>query len=262
MKPWKTFLLLATIASLPALAFGQQRVDIQLHRGDDGALKVLLTAANDFDGLLSSLVFTLAWDTTRMAAEPILSQSPEQHLAIPLAASGPAFSVGATKYRKYAGIGMTPLFEGPLRLQAGKSLCIAQVDGLLPEAAHISQASWLRERRHNGAFYVSLNGADMTGQVMSASDGATPLAGPDFSIAPNPYGGGPLTYAFFAQEDGMVQLTLFNAQAKQVAHWTISTMAGNNTGVLLPPSLAPGAYSVRSRSAGMDKTVPLMVVER
>jgi hypothetical protein len=197
-----------------------------------------------------------------MAAEPILSQSPKQHLAIPLAASGPAFSIGATKYRKYAGIGMTPLFEGPLRLQAGKSLCIAQVDGLLPEAAHISQASWLRERRHNGAFYFSLNGAHMTAQVLTASEGMTPLAGPDFSITPNPYGGGPLTYAFFAQEDGMVQLTLCNAQAKQVAHWTISTAAGSNTGVLFPPSIAPGAYTVGLRSVGMEKTVPLLVVER
>ncbi|MFZ1693162.1 MAG: T9SS type A sorting domain-containing protein [Flavobacteriales bacterium] len=240
----------------------QQRVDIQLNRADDGTQQVLLIPAEDFDGLLSNLVITLVWDSTRCQQPPILRQTPEQSSVLPLSPSGPAFSNGAQNYRKYTGVGLVPLNESTMRMQAGKSLCIARIDGDAGCPASISDAPWLRERRHNGAFYISLNGHNKTGSVIQSGIAAVSAEGPALSISPNPYSGGPLSYSINAHDDGQAQVTMQDARGRRVGEWLIAVRKGSNTGTLSPSALAAGSYTVRVFVGTLDATVPLAVTER
>jgi len=247
---------------LPAIAMAQQRVDIQLHRAEDGTQQVLLIPAEDFDGLISNLVLTLAWDSARCQQDPILRQTAEQTFALPLAPSGPTFSNGAWKYRKYTGVSLVPLQESALRMQAGKSLCIARIDGDAGCGSSISDAPWLRERRHNGAYYVSLNGHKRTGSVIQSGQATEPASDPGISISPNPYSGGPLSYSIYAHGDGQAHVTMQDARGRRVGEWLIAVRQGGNLGTISPPGIAAGSYTVRVSVDGRDATVPLSVTER
>ena len=247
---------------LPVMAMAQQRVDIQLNRIDDGSDQVLLIAEQDFDGLISNLVLTLAWDSTQCLQDPVLRQSAEQSMVLPLSPSGPAFSNGGMKFRKYTGVGLVPLHESAVRLLAAKSLCIARIEGEAGCAASISAEPWLRERRHNGAYYVSLNGLDKTGRVIAPAAGAVPAEGPAVAVSPNPYSGGPLSYSIHAGAAGNASMTLEDSQGRRVGEWPITVRQGSNTGTISPASLAAGRYTVRVALHGRDATVPLAVMAR
>ncbi len=247
---------------LPVIAMAQQRVDIQLNRADDGTEQVLLIPEQDFDGMLSNLVLTLAWDSARCHPAPVLSQSAEQALALPLSPSGHAFSNGTLMYRKYTGVGLMPLQESALRLQAGKSFYIARIEGATGCAASISDAPWLRDRRHNGAYFVSLNGVNKTGSVIQQSEVIDPAASPTLSISPNPYSGGALFYSINVRGAGTARVTIVDPQGRRVGEWPIAVRQGTNTGAISPPSLAVGSYMVRVHADGRDATVALAVAER
>jgi len=152
-----------------------------------------------------------------------------------------------------------PIQRTTTRLRAGQSFCLARIDR---EDVIIANHPWLRERRHNGAYYISVNGLDVTGIVGTSQSGEAVLHDPELVISPNPYTGGPLQYTLNVQETGPVQIELFTAQGKRIDGWAIPMIPGTNTGTITPPPIASGQYTLRVATPGKSTSVPLVVTER
>lgn len=263
MSHKQLLLSLLFAASSSYAAFAQHRVDARLHRADDGASEILILPEADFDGVLSSLVITLSWDSTPTSAPPLISQSPMESMLLPMAPSGPTFTEGGRCYRKFVGLGMIPMHEAGARLQQGKSFRIGRIEGAASGSVAIVDAPWLKDRRHNGAYYISLNGQDKTGRVIGPDeDGAASAEQGGLILAPNPYHGGPLSYTLSSTSDGKARLVLMDANGKRVMESSIAVRAGINNGSIMPPSLAAGSYTARVTSDDQEMSFPFSVVGR
>lgn len=252
--------ILLAAGLLPILLQAQQRVDIQLHRADDGAMEVLLLPSEDFDGVLSSIVFTLACGGPSSDA-PSFSQTPAEALLLPIAQSGPDLMQGDIAHRRFAGIGLTPMSEAGARLQAGKSYRIGRFEGMA--TGSLVDAAWLKNRRNNGAYYISLNGLDVTGVVIATGAPAdAPGDALRIELAPNPYTGGRLSYVLRSAQAGTALVTMTDEQGKAVEEWRLSVQAGSAAGVLDARPHAPGAYQIKVAMADAQATSTLVIAER
>lgn len=250
-------LLAATLA--PGVLCAQQKVDIQLHRADDGATEILLIPTEDFDGVLSSIVFTVAWDGASPNG-PSLLQTPAEALLLPIAQSGPDLEQGERAYRRFVGIGLTPMAEAEARLQAGKSFRIGRIAGA---AVNLEDDLWLKDRRKNGAYYISLNGRDVTGEVIAS--GTATDAWDDalhIELAPNPYTGGPLSYVVRSAQEGAAVVTMTDEHGKTVEAWRLAVQIGSTKGMLSPRPHAPGSYQINVAMAAAQVTTTLVIAER
>lgn len=251
-------LIAAMATSIPSLS--QQPVDVMKNECSDGSAQVLLLPGSDFDGVLSSLLFTLSWDTTDTPLQPTLWQLPEQAAMLALAPSGPALIAGTRKFQRYAGIGLVPLSDLDTAMHAGQSFAIAQVSA---SSARIANEPWLQERAHNGAFYISLNGLDKTGEVIQALNVDQSASPGSFLIAPNPWTSGAVQYELLMERGGLLRFSLIDSRGQEAWSWTTDHGAGHARGQLsLPVALAPGQYTLWASHSGLNHSLPFSVLGR
>lgn len=236
---------LALAAFLPVSAFAQPNVDIQLTRAADGTAQILLIPSGDFDQVFSSIVFTLSWDSTKVVQEPVFRQANDVRTFIPVSNSGAAFAVGAMKYRKYVGIGFTPMEHVQASMLEGKSFQLGWLEGGEPGSVHIAAEPWLADRRQNGAFHVSLNGMDRTGKIINTGYGSRLPDEVQVNISPNPFTGGHLQYVVTTPKEGTLTIQVHDGRGRTLS--TISTHApmGRSAGTL--PAIndvSAGSYTV------------------
>lgn len=166
-------------------------VDITLVDGGDGNLEVRLRPNGSFNGLFSSLVFTIRWSAASGATLGAVSQTLPVIQYIPTAKSGGEIDDAGNRYQVFAGFGMVPLSAVGQSWPATASeftLMTVPVNG--SATFEIVNDTWTAT--NNGNFYVALNGSDKTGVIYATGNGFPAIDGsaPGLVVLPNPGDGG------------------------------------------------------------------------
>lgn len=253
--------MLAFAASFAVPVLAQPSVDIDLHGNRSGGIEVQLTPETDFDGVPSSLVFTVTWDGAAAATVPELQQSAEQRALLPLAPSGPVHEVGDKRYRIYSGIGLTPLQDVGQLWRGGMSTSIGTFEPGTPNDITIADDAWVKERRHNGAFYISLNGLDRTGIVRGATSTREDARAFAISVAPNPWNGGPLAVELRGVPEGELRLELTDALGKSIwSHTYDNTDMLFRTNIRSDTQLSAGTYTLMVKTLDAQNSGSITVM--
>lgn len=159
----RSFLLLAVLFS-GLLAAAQPTVDIRLVEDGRGSLQVKLRPDGDFNGLFSSLVFTLRWKAASGATLGKGEQAMPELQYMTTNTSGPTAEEGGYRYQIYAGFGMVPLSNVHTSWKAGEEVTLMTIPVAGTAAFEIVNDTWTA--KNNGDYYAALNGLNKTGRVV------------------------------------------------------------------------------------------------
>lgn len=200
--------------SLAALAFSfalntqaQGTVDIGLFHEENGQLAVKVRPSVDFDGIFSSVVFTLRWDknTDIALGDAIVPEN------APLSTrrSGTQRESGTFNYMVYAGFGFEPMTASGAHWTAGEEYTILTIPVTGKGAVELVNDEWTGATLNNGDFYASLGGHDKTGTIYKAVATTTDMDG-TVSIKPNP-NEGVFQFSFFSDEEADIRVEVVNS---------------------------------------------------
>ncbi|MCU0319877.1 MAG: T9SS type A sorting domain-containing protein [Flavobacteriales bacterium] len=173
-------------AALPVSMLAQSPVDIGMYRNGD-QLDVYLRPAADFDGIVSSLVFTVRWDGSTGATLGGIQQEGAASQYLPTLRSGAVREVGSQRYQVYAGFGMTPIANAGARWEAGKEYLVASIPVNGKADFELANDAWTSEVKNNADYYLALGGADKTGNIYKQLASADEDGG--VLVQPNPNNG-------------------------------------------------------------------------
>ncbi|MBL8000962.1 MAG: T9SS type A sorting domain-containing protein [Flavobacteriales bacterium] len=231
-------------------------VDVTLAANANNELEVKVRPDLAFDGLFSSIVFTIRWETASGATLDNPVQVMPAASYIPLSLSGAVMTDGAYSYATYAGFGFSPLSNLGTSWAAGTEYTLVTIP-VQNGTALFEIADDTFTGSMNGSYFVSLNGTDRTGVIYSSSTGVpagSPVA--EVSVSPNP-----TTGAVELRWDGNEEATVevFNAAGQLLA---TERFAGANDGrralLDLSPN-GPGMYTLRVRMGDKLRTERVVV---
>ncbi len=174
---------LSVLAFLTFLtSFGQSEPIVNIESiKNDNRLEIRLSPDGEFDQVLSSLVFTLKWDNT--IGE--LGDLDSSYSSYAIFKSGSPIVDDNHTYQVYVGFDMSPMSE------SGTSL-----DPICPLGSFIIDSNGYYEivndditNSINGDYYISLNGEDMTGEIINEiQTGELEISQISDALYPNPFG--------------------------------------------------------------------------
>ncbi|HMC98355.1 MAG TPA: T9SS type A sorting domain-containing protein, partial [Flavobacteriales bacterium] len=176
----------------PWIGLGAQPlVDIGLHDNGAGMLEVRLRPDGPFDGLTSSIVFTIRWSDASGATMGLVSQPSPISTYLPVGKSGPMQFDGGYRYQIFSGISLVTLLDAETAWVGGEEVVLCQVPIVGASYFEIVNDPWTANVDHNGDYYISLNGLPRTGEIYSINTGMVQGAGsvPTISVQPNPTDG-------------------------------------------------------------------------
>ncbi|MCB9193536.1 MAG: T9SS type A sorting domain-containing protein [Flavobacteriales bacterium] len=177
-------------AGLTLGASAQSPIDIGLFPGEENMLEVRIRPTADFDGVFSSLLFTLRWDAGSEAAPGPVEQTDLIAQYMPIHPSGPVVVDGYHAYQVYAGFGIGPLTDLGVDLRMNEEVVLARIPISGNASFAVVNDAWTGELTHNGDYYVSLNGLDKTGIIYKEATAVSEeTAAASVSISPNPNDG-------------------------------------------------------------------------
>lgn len=190
----------------------QSPVDIGLQNNGD-RLEVVLRPGADFNGILSAVVFTIRWDGSTGATLGDVQQegSPAQY--IPVQRSGAVREHGTSSYQVFAGFGTTPIASAGGSWTSGKEYVIASIPVSGSAEFELVNDAWTNEVTNNADYYLSLGGADRTGNIYKGIVSAGGDAG--VTIQPNP-NNGIFTFSFDVATTQNVTVEVMNALGQAV----------------------------------------------
>jgi hypothetical protein len=252
---------LALLAFAGTLATAQAAdVDITMVPNDNGQLEVRLRPSANFDGLVSSLVFTVRWDAGTEAHLGAIQQMEPATTYIPVSRSGGEQDAGGERYQIFVGFGMTPLQWIPTNWVAGQEYTVATIAVTGSAEFSLVNDSWTS--LNNADYYLALGGQDETGTIYGATSTGI-LAGEvmdgGVSVVPNPTEKTSIITLDLKQAQDL-QLELLNAAGQVV--WKQAKQGAMGT-VRIPldmTSYDKGVYLLRIHRA--DDTITQRVVKR
>jgi hypothetical protein len=227
-----------------------QNVDIGLHRNGD-RLEVHLRPTADFDGIVSSLVFTIRWDRSTGATLGTLQQEGAAAQYMPVRRSGGAHEHGTFNYQVFAGFGMTPMASLEEDWKAGEEIVVASIPVSGKGEFELINDAWTREVAHNANYYISLGGQDRTGAIYKGLATAEESGG--VTIQPNP-NNGRFTVSFASAAPADVTVELHNALGQSVYNETLRAFEGRYTKEMDLTSMSNGAYYLKVKRNGETST--------
>lgn len=190
----------------------QTPVDIGLRSAGEN-LEVVLRPGADFNGIVSSVVFTVRWDRSTGATLGELQQEGLPAQYIPVQRSGELREVGGQNYQVFAGFGTRPLHTLNSPWTAMKEYVIATIPVNGAADFELVNDGWTGEAVNNADYYLSLGGVDRTGIIYKSLANADATGGVD--ILPNP-NNGIFTFTFEVEEATDVAVELVNAAGQIV----------------------------------------------
>lgn len=252
---------LALIALAASVATAQAgHVDITMVPNTDGQLEIRLRPGANFDGMLSSLVFTVRWDAGTEAHLGAIQQVEPATTYVPLSRSGGEQEAGGERYQIFVGFGMTPMQWIPTNWVAGQEYTVATVAVTGTAEFSLVNDSWTA--LNNADYYLALGGLDQTGDIYGATTTgilAGEALGGGLSVVPNPTDKTSVI-AIDLKKAQDLNLELLNAAGQVV--WKESR-PGSNGNVRIPLDLSnldKGVYLLRMHAA--DKVTTQRVVKR
>lgn len=249
MKLHSVFSALLVAAVMPA-AMAQGTVDIGLFRTGDH-LEVRLRPTQDFDGILSSIVFTVRWDRNTGAGLGAIRQvgAPAQY--VPLAKAGGVRENGAFNYQVYAGFGMMPMSNLEASLKGGLETVIATIPVTGKGEFEIVNDSFTGETANNANYYISLGGRDLTGNIYKGL--ATAEEDGSVSVLPNP-NNGQFTFSFSNAVPTDVTIELVNSLGQAVFNDNLRAFEGTYRKEMDLTSMSNGVYYLKIKRNGETST--------
>ncbi|HMN05408.1 MAG TPA: T9SS type A sorting domain-containing protein [Flavobacteriales bacterium] len=236
------------------------KVDITMVANSEGQLEIKLRPTANFDGMVSSLVFTVKWDASSEAHLGAINQGQPELTYLPVSRSGNEQDDGGDRYQIFVGFGMTPMQWIPTNWVAGQEYTVATIP--VTGTAEFSLVNNTWTGLNNADYYLALGGIDETGEIYG--DISTGIVAGDFGstglvVMPNP-----------TDKATMISLDLHKAQdlkidlvnaAGQVI-WK-QELPGANGHLRIPLDLSTydkGVYMLRVSSG--DRTTTRRVVKR
>lgn len=228
---------LGVSAQLPTL-------DITMVPVGGNQLEVKVRPDADFDGLFSSLVFTVRWETSSGATLSSAGQPVPVGDYMPVSSPGGTVDDGGYRYKSYVGFGFNTLVDAGTNWVAGNeyTLITLQVQNGTSTFEIIEDTY---TQANNGNYYVSLNGADRTGIIYSSSTGVTagePLQNA-VSIIPNP-SEGLVQMQFSVEETQDLKIDVVNSLGQSVYTERLSSFKGTYRRELDLKAKGSGVYMV------------------
>ncbi len=214
-------------------SFAQNNVDIGLFHSD-GMLEVRVRPQSDFDGIFSSLVFTIRWERSGGATLGQLAQEPSVQQYMALTKSGNFHEDGPNNYQVYAGFGVTPMNQTGTTWAAGQEYTLARIPFTGNATFELVNDPWTHDPGHNADYYVSLGGRNKTGEIYKALTSADEDG--SVSILPNP-------------NNGQFTFSFTNASAVDV---TVEVV--NNLGQTVMTDVKPGFEGTYRREMDLTST--------
>jgi len=179
-------LLCAIFVSTSSIA--QPNVDITLVDNGNNELEVRVRPDGPFDGIFSSLVFTIKWATVDGADLGAIQQGLPELGYIPTNKSGDQTDTLGDRYQIFAGFGFNPLSTFGASWTANTEYAIMTIPVLNNSSTfEIVNDAWTAG--FNGDYYVSLAGQNKTGIIYPTISTSVPM-GPQqdhfVNIVPNP----------------------------------------------------------------------------
>lgn len=264
MKTIHGYLVIGTLicSHVAAPSCAQPSVDIGLYPGVPGQLELRITPSGDFDGLLSALSFTIGRKDDGIDRSMTMEQTDDMRQLVALGPSGGEYLVGSERYRIFSGIGMTTLASTGMTWHGGISYTVATIATPGGDLPYLVNNDWAKDRRNNGAYYISLNGLDRTGQVVSPSaqhDEGNTLS---VTVTPNPWRGGPLNVDVLGAPNGEISIELSDTEGKIVVSRTAGPHEPAFRTVLRPGTeLSAGTFLLSVRTSLATRTIPLVIAE-
>lgn len=246
--------LTLSITLLAASGIAQSPVDIGLHRNGT-MLEVHVRPQSDFNGIFSSLVYTIKWDKNSGAALGEESQEQPASQYIPTAKSGDVHTVGSNYYQVFAGFGMAPMSNASAQWVAGEEYIIAKIPVIGKAEFELVNDTWTNELSNNASYYVALGGANKTGIIYKS------LAAADedgITILPNP-SNGQFTFSFINSEAMDVTVELVNTLGQTVLAEELRALNGPYRKDVDLTAASSGLYYLKIKR-GEDTTTHKVVI--
>ncbi len=202
-----TLAIATAVALLPAVVSAQGSMDIGLFH-NDGNLEVKVRPTSEFDGVFSSVVFTLRWD--RATSLSLGEAATPENAPISTRRSGTMHEDGMFNYLVFAGFGFDNMAETGLRWVAGEEYTILTIPVQGLGVVELVNDNWTGVPTNNADYYVSLGGHDKTGVIYKSLAATTDLEG-TVQIKPNP-------------NEGLFQFSFVSAEAVDLRVDVVNTL--------------------------------------
>ncbi len=242
---------LALLASLAAqLAFAQlPMLDATLVDNGNNQLEVRVRPDATFDGLFSSVVFTIRWDASSGAnLGPITAVSPADEYMNVIKSGGETDDMGG-RYQVFAGFGFTPLNAVPLTWDPGVEYALMTIPVLNGTSTfELVNDGWTAA--NNADYYVSLNGQDRTGVYYQLNTGGVTMGSTvsGLQVLPNPTEG-LVTLSFNVELARTVDLEVLNSLGQKVHAERLPSFSGAYRRTLDLGGFGSGVYVLNLRTS-------------
>lgn len=239
-----------SLSLLPAVGQSDNKVDIGLFRnGDKLEVRVRPTAA--FDGIFSSIVFTVRWDRSSGASLGALRQEGPAAQYAPIVKSGGVREQGAFNYQVYAGFGITPLSGFDVAWRPGQEVVLATIAVSGKGEFEIVNDAYTAESAVNANYYVSLGGRDQTGNIYKGL--ATAEEDGTVTILPNP-NQGQFSFYFTTSKPTDVTVEVTNSIGQVVFNDNLRNFEGTYRKEMDLTSMSSGVYYLKLTRNGEVST--------
>lgn len=238
-----------TLFTAPAIN-AQDQVDIGLHRNGD-RLEVHVRPSANFNGIVSSVVFTIRWDRATEATLGSLEQPGAAAYYLPTSKSGALRQNGTFNYQVYAGFGISPLEALETTWNAGEEYVIASIPVSGKGEFELVNDAYTEEAAVNADYYVSLGGHDRTGIIYKGL--ATTDEDGSVSIQPNP-NNGHFIFSFSTTEPTDVTVEVSNALGQSVFSETMRGFEGAYRKEMDLTTMSNGVYYLKVKRGEVTST--------
>ncbi len=241
-------------------ASAQPNVDIGLYDNGSGQLQVRLRPDGPFDGLVSSIVFTIRWSDASGATLGLVAQQSPQSFYLPTGKSGPMQTDGGYRYQIFAGVSLVTLLDAETAWVGGEEIVLCQIPVNGSAYFEIVNDAWTGDVGHNGDYYISLNGQNRTGSIYSIGTQVAALENefPSITLLPNPTEGAAILTVPVPVGEALT-LEVFDLTGRCIVKSVQAPVAGQYRGTLDLGGNADGVYLVKVRVGDTVHTRRLVV---
>jgi hypothetical protein len=235
-------ILLLWLALAGSALSAQSRVDIGLYR-EGSELEVRIRPTEDFDGILSAILFTLRWENNSEVRPLNVQQKSAPATYIPVFPTGEVQRSGRFNYQVYTGFGFELVGSTDETWKAGREYTIARIPIEGNGDLELVNDEWTSVLENNGDFFISLNGEDRTGVIYKtlAAGGSEAQW---VTLQPNP-NNGQFTLAVELAEPADLRIEVLNGLGQLIMVEELGEFQGQYQRQVDLRALGSGAYQVR-----------------
>lgn len=241
----KKLIAIITLLTLPLLACAQLPiVDITMVHVDDHYEVRIRPDGGDYQGVFSSILFTVKWNSSSPDAGEFIPSSEAASYGIFPTISGDITDDNGMSYAIYAGFGFQTISPNWV---AGQEILLGTFPDDGQSNFQLMNDAWTSI--NNGDYYLSLNGSDRTGIIyQDFPTGIEKIVSRDLclSMYPNPTNG-VLKLVMDLPHGGPLFIGVIDQSGRVVKRKTINVSGGISTQEIDLSNLTSGKYTIQTR---------------